>query len=105
MMSKQKRKEKSMRQKTFFTNVVIAGLVALMVIVGSYTTSYAQGKFPSRPLTIICPWAAGGGTDAVARMLAVLMEKDLGQPVNMVNRSGGSGAVGQPARATATPGR
>src|SRR4030042_2029951 len=102
-MSKQKRKEKSMRQKTFFTNVVVTALVALMVIVGSYTTSYGQGKFPARPLTIICPWAAGGGTDAVARMLAVLMEKDLGQPVNMVNRIGGSGAVGHTAAATANP--
>jgi tripartite-type tricarboxylate transporter receptor subunit TctC len=60
----------------------------------------AQG-FPDRPITMIVPWGAGGGTDAVARILASLMEKDLGQPVNVVNRTGGSGVVGHSAIATA----
>jgi tripartite-type tricarboxylate transporter receptor subunit TctC len=57
--------------------------------------------YPDRPLTLIVPWGAGGGTDAVARMIASLMEKDLGQPVNVVNRTGGSGVVGHSAIATA----
>jgi tripartite-type tricarboxylate transporter receptor subunit TctC len=82
--------------------VLIAGLAALMVLSISIGDGQAQ-KFPSRPMTIICPWGAGGGTDAVARMLGVLMEKDLGQPVNIVNRTGGSGAVGHTAAATAAP--
>jgi len=47
------------------------------------------------------PWGAGGGTDAVARIIASLMEKDLGQPVNVVNRTGGSGVVGHAAIAGA----
>ena len=81
----------------------ISCLAALLAVSGSMPAAHAQGKFPSRPLTIICPWAAGGGTDAVARMLAVLMEKELGQPVNVVNRIGGSGAVGHTAAATADP--
>jgi len=59
--------------------------------------------FPSRPVTLIVPWGAGGGTDAVARMLASLLEKDFGQPVNVVNRTGGSGVVGHQAIATAAP--
>ena len=46
---------------------------------------------------MIVPWGAGGGTDAVARMLAALLEKELGQPVNVVNRTGGSGVVGHQA--------
>lgn len=54
----------------------------------------ARGDYPSRPLTLIVPWAAGGGTDAVARVIASVMEKDLGKPVNVVNRTGGSGVVG-----------
>ena len=62
----------------------------------------AQG-FPNRPITLVVPWGAGGGTDAVARMVATLMEKDLGQPVNVVNRTGGSGVVGHSAIATAAP--
>ena len=59
--------------------------------------------WPDRPITLIVPWGAGGGTDAVARMLANLVEKDLGQPVNVVNRTGGSGVVGQSAIAGAAP--
>ena len=60
-------------------------------------------SWPDRPITLIVPWGAGGGTDAVARMLGSLMEKDLGQPVNVVNRTGGSGVVGHSAIATAAP--
>ena len=62
----------------------------------------AQG-FPDRPITLIVPWGAGGGTDAVARMIGSLMERDLGQPVNVVNRTGGSGVVGHAAIAGAAP--
>jgi tripartite-type tricarboxylate transporter receptor subunit TctC len=57
---------------------------------------------PSRPDTLICPWAAGGGTDRVARTAAMLLEKDVGQPINAVNRTGG-GAVGHTTGATADP--
>ncbi|MBM3538365.1 MAG: tripartite tricarboxylate transporter substrate binding protein [Alphaproteobacteria bacterium] len=57
--------------------------------------------FPNRPITFVCPWGAGGGTDATARIYATLMEKELGQPVNVVNRTGGNGVVGHSAFATA----
>ena len=60
-------------------------------------------SFPDRPITLVVPWGAGGGTDAVARMVASLMERDLGQPVNVVNRTGGSGVVGHAAIAGAAP--
>jgi tripartite-type tricarboxylate transporter receptor subunit TctC len=49
------------------------------------------------------PWGAGGGTDATARIVAALLEKDLGQPINVVNRTGGSGVVGHTAIADADP--
>ena len=61
----------------------------------------AQAKWPSRPVTVVCPWGAGGGTDATARIVASLLEKSLGQPFNVVNRTGGSGVVGHSAIATA----
>ncbi len=67
-----------------------------------YPVAQAQ-NYPSRPITLIVPWGAGGGTDAVARMMAALLEKDLAQPVNVVNRTGGSGVVGHQAIATAAP--
>ena len=63
----------------------------------------AQGAWPNRPVTVICPWGAGGGTDATVRIISSLLEKDLGQPFNVVNRTGGSGVVGHSAIATAPP--
>jgi tripartite-type tricarboxylate transporter receptor subunit TctC len=64
---------------------------------------YAWAAYPERPITIIVPWAAGGGTDATARIIGSLLEKELGQPVNVVNRTGGSGVVGHEAIAAAAP--
>jgi tripartite-type tricarboxylate transporter receptor subunit TctC len=52
---------------------------------------------------MIVPWAAGGGTDAIARVIASAIETDLGKPVNVVNRTGGSGVVGHQAIAAAAP--
>jgi len=63
----------------------------------------AQAAWPDRPITMIVPWGAGGGTDATARIIGSLLEKDLGQPVNVVNRTGGSGVVGHQALASAAP--
>ncbi len=78
------------------------GLLLAMSAIVAWPTSGAAGV-PSRPVQLICPWAAGGGTDRVARMVAVLLEKELGQPVTVVNRIGGGGAVGHTAGATAAP--
>jgi tripartite-type tricarboxylate transporter receptor subunit TctC/membrane protein implicated in regulation of membrane protease activity len=63
----------------------------------------AQPRYPNRPIQLIVPWGAGGGTDATARIVGSLLERDLGQPVNVVNRTGGSGVVGHSAIATAAP--
>jgi tripartite-type tricarboxylate transporter receptor subunit TctC len=68
---------------------------------GACLSAFAQ--YPNRPITLVVPWGAGGGTDAVARFIGSLMEKDLGQPVNVVNRTGGSGVVGHSAIASAAP--
>jgi tripartite-type tricarboxylate transporter receptor subunit TctC len=68
-----------------------------LTLVGS---AVAQ-SYPSRPITMVVPWGAGGGTDATARIVAALMEKEMGQPVNVVNRTGGNGVVGHSAIATA----
>jgi tripartite-type tricarboxylate transporter receptor subunit TctC len=63
----------------------------------------AHAAWPERPVTLIVPWAAGGGTDATARIIGSLLEKELGQPVNVVNRTGGSGVVGHQAISAAAP--
>jgi tripartite-type tricarboxylate transporter receptor subunit TctC len=73
------------------------------VLLSSVSLSASAQNYPSRPITLIVPWGAGGGTDATARILASLMEKDLGQPISVVNRTGGNGVVGHAAIASAQP--
>jgi tripartite-type tricarboxylate transporter receptor subunit TctC len=82
----------------------LAGLVVSLCVVALAANGCgAPAAFPARPITMIVPWAAGGGTDAVARVVASVMERDLGTPVNVVNRTGGSGVVGHQAIADARP--
>jgi tripartite-type tricarboxylate transporter receptor subunit TctC len=78
--------------------IALAALVTASLLAGN-----AQAAFPERPITLIVPWAAGGGTDAVARQIAHMLERDLKQPINVVNRTGGSGVVGHQAIASAAP--
>ncbi len=65
--------------------------------------SSAFAQYPQRPVQLIVPWGAGGGTDATARIIGTLLEKELKQPFNVVNRTGGSGVVGHDAIAKAAP--
>ena len=78
--------------------IMLAALAA-----ASLVAENAQAAFPERPITVIVPWAAGGGTDAVARQISHMLERDLKQPINVVNRTGGSGVVGHQAIASAAP--
>ena len=78
--------------------------LSLAVLAVSLCLSGVRGAdYPVRPITFIVPWGAGGGTDAVGRIMASLLERDLGRPVNVVNRTGGSGVVGHSAIASAKP--
>ena len=79
------------------------GLAAAALAAGLVTSNACAQSYPARPVTMIVPWAAGGGTDAVARVIGTLLEKELGQPVSVVNRIGGSGVVGHSAIANAAP--
>jgi tripartite-type tricarboxylate transporter receptor subunit TctC len=84
-------------------NRMLSTLRAALAVVALCASASAFAQYPNRPITLVVPWGAGGGTDAVARFIASLMEKDLGQPVNVVNRTGGSGVVGHSAIASAAP--
>ncbi len=83
--------------------LIATGAAASAAAQFGLSPSRAQGAWPNRPVTVVCPWGAGGGTDATARILAAILEKDLKQPFNVVNRTGGSGVVGHSAIATAAP--
>lgn len=72
----------------------IVSLVVVLLVVCVLGVAFAQETFPSRPITLIVPWAAGGGTDAVARGLATPVSEILGVSVNVTNIVGGSGAIG-----------
>jgi tripartite-type tricarboxylate transporter receptor subunit TctC len=73
-------------------------LLLAVVVISAFAVNY-----PRKPVTIICPWGAGGGTDRLARFLADELSKKLGQPFTVVNRTGGGGAVGHAAGAYAAP--
>ena len=76
-------------------------LVTLATIVGA--SAVQAEDYPSRPVHIVVPYAAGGGTDAMARFIARGLEKKLGQPVIVDNRPGQGTAVGGTYVARAAP--
>jgi tripartite-type tricarboxylate transporter receptor subunit TctC len=61
----------------------------------------AQSAYPARPITLIVPFAPGGSTDVIARVVAEAMRAPLGQPVVVENRAGASGSLGTAAVARA----
>ncbi|MDM0022234.1 Bug family tripartite tricarboxylate transporter substrate binding protein [Variovorax saccharolyticus] len=63
----------------------------------------AQTAWPSRPITLIVPFAAGGGTDPIARAIATKLSGRLGQPVIVDNRGGAGGTMGTSAVAKSPP--
>ena len=67
----------------------LAGVAALVFA----TNAFAQ-QFPAKPITLICPWTAGGSTDIHLRKMAQLAAKHLGQNIVVENRPGGSGMNG-----------
>lgn len=83
----------------------LRAFAGLLLVAGIMLTGWSASAadYPRRPVTMIVPWGAGGGTDAVARILGALLEKELGKPFNVVNRTGGSGAVGHSAIANSRP--
>src|SRR5690606_2752677 len=54
----------------------------------------AETDYPSKPIRIVIPYTAGGGTDSLVRSLTVYMQKDLGQPIVVENKPGASTMIG-----------
>lgn len=75
-----------------FSSLVPAASAALLFAL-TIGTAQAQ-NFPVRPVTIVVPWPPGAATDAATRIIAGALVKELGQPVNVENRAGASGAIG-----------
>jgi tripartite-type tricarboxylate transporter receptor subunit TctC len=80
---------------------VLGAVMCLFVLTAAMPAQAAD--YPAKEITMVIPWAAGGGTDLVGRQVAALMEKDLGKPVVVVNKPGGGGMVGFQFIAAAKP--
>ncbi|MBP7566338.1 MAG: tripartite tricarboxylate transporter substrate binding protein [Burkholderiaceae bacterium] len=78
-----------MQRITFKTAAgLLAGLMALAL------ASAAHADYPEKPISLIVPWAPGGGTDQTSRVLAKAAEARLGQPVVVLNKPGAAGFIG-----------
>lgn len=88
--------------KTLTISAALAGLKSASLVASVATaaafvasgTAAAETDFPTKPITVIVPYGAGGGTDTTGRFLAKEAEKHLSQPIAVINRSGASGTVG-----------
>src|SRR5689334_7555792 len=72
---------------------LLLGTAALMLPLALPTLAHAQ-SFPSKPITLIVPWPAGGSTDRHLRALSEIASKNLGQTITVENRPGGGGTTG-----------
>jgi tripartite-type tricarboxylate transporter receptor subunit TctC len=79
--------ESSMRARAFSAAIMIA------IGLGSADVAFGQ-SYPSRPITLVVPYAAGGPADAIARIVAERMRVSLGQPLIIENVSGAGGSLG-----------
>ena len=80
---------------------VLTGAASLAVAASSQWT-FAQ-DYPTRTITLVVPFAAGGSTDILARVVAEHLRQSLGQPVVIENRTGASGNLGTATVARAAP--
>lgn len=81
----------------------VLSLLAAPAIVTLPRTARAQDSYPSRPVSVIVPWAPGGSTDILARVLAEPLRVAFGQPFVVENRSGASGNIGSAFVARSAP--
>src|SRR5215212_1005443 len=79
---------------------IIAGLAALGA---SSLRDAAAQAYPNRPISLLVPWAPGGSTDILARIVAAHLHQSMGQPVIIENRTGAAGNIGTGAVARAAP--
>ena len=78
---------------------LLGGVAALAFCVAAQ----AADAYPQKPITLIVPWAAGGSTDILARVLSEHLTRSLGQPVIVDNKPGASGNIGSAMVARAKP--
>jgi tripartite-type tricarboxylate transporter receptor subunit TctC len=88
----------TMSRRAWITGAVAVSGAALL-----RAREAAAQAYPQRPVKIIVPYAAGGGTDVFSRLLAAQIERELGQTLIIENRAGGASVIGTQAVANAEP--
>src|SRR6201999_3734897 len=78
--------------------IVLAALAALLAL-----SSARADDYPTRPITLVVPYAAGGGNDVMARTVADKMSRTLGQQIVIENRAGAGGSTATRQVAKSTP--
>ena len=78
--------------------------VAAVIALGTLAIhAQAQSKYPNRPIRLVIPFAPGGGTDLMVRLIGPTLTEVLGQPIVSDNRPGGGGSLGAGIAASAPP--
>jgi tripartite-type tricarboxylate transporter receptor subunit TctC len=80
-----------------------AAFVTALILTTISSAITAGPSYPSKRILILCPWAEGGGSDQIARITARLLEEELDQPVVVINRTGGNGAIAYSESVKAAP--
>jgi tripartite-type tricarboxylate transporter receptor subunit TctC len=93
------------KAQSWFSNRGIIGclVVGMLILVNTPGNARGAEKYPASAVDIICPFAAGAATDYLARFMAEELSKKWGQPVNVVNKTGGNTVIGTHAMMTAAP--
>src|SRR2546423_12620394 len=87
------------------TAIVATTLFAASTVLAALTSPTQAQPYPTRPVTIVVPFAAGGGNDILARLLGPHMGRALGQQFVIENRGGAARTIGARAGAKAPPDR
>lgn len=91
------------RSKMLRRNVLLAAVGGVILAMTGFLSGVAAAEFPTKPITIIVAYGAGGGTDAFMRAIAEPVSKELGQPVLVQNKPGAGGGVAAMTLKGATP--
>lgn len=83
-----------MKKSTVWRISLALSLVFILCISVTALALEKPKGFPNRPITMIVPYGAGGGSDQVSRAMAIALEKVIGVPIKVVNKPGGSGVAG-----------
>lgn len=69
-------------------------LLSAALSVGAWTSAHAESDYPNRAVRLIVPWAPGGATDVIARLVGQQLAEKIGQPIVVENRAGAGGNIG-----------